>query len=394
MSVLKRFAIAAGGLLLIGALAGGGYYVGGRTAGAIATRTAVATPAIEGFDVFYEAWTLVEQDYVGEFPADEVVARGAARGLIGALGDQATALIAPEYAALSRQDSSGYYQGIGASVRQTEEGFVAIAAVYGDSPAEESGIEVGDIILEVDGADVTGRSLYEVVSLVRGPADTTVRLKLGKPATGETVDVEVARREIEIRTAELVLLPEGIAHIRLNEFNAQADTQLRLALQEARDQGAWGVILDLRDDPGGYLDQAVAVADEFLPLGTVLIERGRGDTETVHSSTDGGAAEDLPLVVLINGGSASASEIVAGAIQAHGRGLLIGETSFGKGSVQLPFDLSDGSELRVTIAKWYTPDDVLIQDSGLTPDVVVAPGEGEADAQLQAAVESLLETRQ
>lgn len=393
MNLARRLLIGAVGLVLIGALAGGGYYAGGRTAGVIATRTGTAGGSIEGFDLFYEVWTLVEKDYVGEMPADDVVARGAAAGLVRALGDSATALIAPEYAALSREDAAGFYEGIGASVRQTEAGYVAIASVTAGGPADEAGVEVDDVVLAVDGADVTKRSMYEVIGLIRGPAGTTVTITLGRPSTGQTYDARVLRREIEIVTAELELLDGGVAHIRLNEFNAQADAQLREVLRRAQAAGAWGVVLDLRDNPGGYLEQAVAVADEFLSEGPVVTERGRNGAETVHRSTDAGVAESMPIVVLINGGSASASEIVAGAIQARGRGQLVGEVSYGKGSVQLPLELSDGSELRVTIARWYTPDGRLIQGSGLTPDVIVQGGDGEGDPQLEAAVGILLEQR-
>jgi len=201
----------------------------------------------------------------------------------------------------------------------------------------------------------------------------------------------VERREIEIRTAELEMLAGGIAHIRLNDFNARAVAQLRQALEDAERQGASAVILDLRDNPGGFLDQAVAVADEFLNAGPVVTERGRLEAARIHNSRDGGLATELPLAVLINGGSASASEIVAGAVQARDRGVLVGERSYGKGSVQLAFDLSDGSELRVTVARWYTPDDRLIQGEGLQPDIVVPAADGDGDPQLDAAVLHLME---
>lgn len=393
MTVLKRMAVVLAGLLVAVSLMAGGFMAGGRTAGTI-IRKPTPTPAIEGFGLFYEAWHLVEQDYVGELPPDEVVARGATRGVLRALGDSATALIAPEYAAISREDSSGFYKGIGASVRPTEDGYVGIGAVTEGSPAEEVGIRAGDVIVAVEGEDIQGRSLYEVVNQIRGPAGTKVQLRLLRPSTGETYEVDVERREIEIRTVDYRLLPEGVAYVRLNEFNNRAVTQLRAALRQAQDEGAWALVLDLRDDPGGFLDQAVLVADEFLDEGLVLIERGRLEAEKRHRSSDGGIATDMPLAVLINGGSASASEIVAGAVQAQGRGLLVGEQSFGKGSVQFSFELSDGSELRVTTALWYTPDDQLIQGAGLTPDIEVAADEtGETDPQLDAAVRHLMESR-
>ena len=386
----KRALSFAVGVVLVLFLAVGGFLAGGVTAESL-SRPATATPPIEGFDLFWEAWQIVERDYVGELPTDAEVARGAVRGLLSSLNDYATSLIAPEFAQLEREESSGFYKGIGASVRSVD-GLVAIAVIFPGSPAEESGLEVGDIILAVDGKDVQGISLYEVVSLIRGPAGTRVTLKIMRPATGESLEKQVERREIEIPTATMELLPEGIAHIRLSDFNGQATSQLQAALRTARGEQVWGIILDLRDNPGGFLDQAISVADEFLDYGPVVIERGRLEPERIHYSHDGGLATDLQLVVLVNGGSASASEIVAGAVQARQRGVLIGERSFGKGSVQFSFDLSDGSQLRVTTALWYTPDNRLIQGSGLQPDIEVAPDDSaETDTQLQTAIQYLLE---
>ncbi|MGQ9554208.1 MAG: S41 family peptidase [Anaerolineae bacterium] len=378
------------GILVAAILVVGGSLAGSVTAADFA-RPVIVTPPIEGFDLFWEAWRIVERDYVGELPNDEEVARGAARGLVRSLNNYATSLIAPEFAQLEREESSGFYKGIGASVRSVD-GLVAIAVIFPGSPAEESGLEVGDIILAVDGKDVQGVSLYEVVSLIRGPAGTRVALRIMRPATGESLEKQVERREIEIPTATVEVLPQGIAHIRLSDFNGQATSQLQTALRMAEREKVWGIILDLRDNPGGFLDQAISVADEFLDYGPVVIERGRLEPERIHYSQDGGLATDLRLVVLVNGGSASASEIVAGAVQARKRGVLVGERSFGKGSVQFSFDLSDGSQLRVTTALWYTPDNRLIQDSGLQPDIEVAPDDsGQTDPQLQAAIQYLLE---
>ena len=395
MSAMKRGLLILACLVVAICLATGGFYAGSAAAGGVAAKKAAATPAIEGFDLFLEAWKIVERDYVGDLPANDVVSRGTARGLVRALNDHATALLAPEFAKLEREDSSGYYKGIGASVRPTEEAYVAIALVFDGGPAAGAGLKAGDLILSVDGRDMREASVYEVVSLIRGEAATMVRIRVMRPSTGEVLDFEVERREIEIPNATLTMLPEGIALIQLSEFNSQAGRQLHASLLAAREQGAWAVILDLRDNPGGFLDQAIAVADEFLDEGVLVIERGRLREQTLHSTKDGGEATDLPLVVLINGGSASASEIVAGAVQDRRRGVLVGEKSYGKGSVQFSFDLSDGSQLRVTTAHWYTPGNRLIEGSGLEPDIAVAPDEtGGSDPQLRAAVQFLLEERQ
>jgi len=370
------------------------FSAGSAAATAVSLQRSSEAP-FEEFDLFWEAWGIVKREYIGEIPPGDIVARGAARGLVRSLDDPASGLIAPEFARLERENASGFYRGIGASVRVHEDGHVAVAIVFAGSPAEEAGLRPGDVLLAVDGRDTASISLYEAVALIRGPAGTSVSLTVFRPSSGDSWEVEIERREIEIPTATLEILPEGIAHIRLNEFNARAHAQLCEAIERALADDAWAVILDLRDNPGGFLDQSISVADEFLNYGTVLIERGREVEERVHLSKDGGAYTDGPLVVLVNGGSASASEIVAGAIQARSRGTLVGERTFGKGSVQYAFELSDGSELRVTTALWYTPDDKLIQGSGIEPDVVVGMNaNGDEDTQLQRAVEFLVGTRQ
>ncbi|NPV09060.1 MAG: S41 family peptidase [Anaerolineae bacterium] len=363
-----------------------GFAAGGIAAGSIA-RTPTPSRPIEGFGLFWEAWTIVERDFVGDVPPEEEVHRGAARGLLRALGDPATGLIAPEFARLDREDSSGYYRGIGASVRYGAHGYVEIAVVFAGSPADEAGLRPGDVILSVDGEDMAGVGLYEVVSRIRGPEGTHVEIEFRRPGVESTFTRLLERREIEIPTVTLEVLEGGIGHLALSDFNGRATAQLRDQLRQARRAGVTALILDLRGNPGGYLDQAVSVADEFLDRGTVVVERGREVPEKAYGSHEGGLATDMELVVLVNEGSASASEIVAGAVQALGRGTVIGTRTFGKGSVQYAFDLSDGSQIRVTTALWYTPDDRLIQGEGLEPDITVADDpETEVDEPLEAAV--------
>jgi carboxyl-terminal processing protease len=210
----------------------------------------------------------------------------------------------------------------------------------------------------------------------------------------EPLEFTVRRELIEIPIIESEMLEDNIAYLRLTGFNRNADSQLREALSELLAQEPTGLVFDLRDNPGGFLDQSISVADVFLPEGVVLYERSSTfDLDQVHRSDDGDLGESIPLVVLVNAGSASASEIVAGAIQDRGRGPLVGETTFGKGSVQQTHTLSDGSELRVTIARWYTPDDESISGNGITPDIEVpSPIElgGDDDPQLQRAIDYLL----
>jgi carboxyl-terminal processing protease len=308
------------------------------------------------------------------------------------LDDDYTAFIEPEVAAVSRSNMNGSFEGIGAVVRLNDADQLEIVRPLEGQPAELAGLREGDVVLAVDGESIEGIGLYEAIALIRGPRGSAVVLTIWRPGGGDPFDVEIIRERIPLPTIESEMLEGDIGYIWLYEFNAQATTLLREAIEGLQSEGAAGLILDLRDNPGGFLSQAVSVADEFLPDGVILYERGR-DLEEVFESTDEGLGEEIPLVVLINGGSASASEIVAGAIQDRGRAPLIGETSLGKGSVQQPRTLSDGSELRITIARWFTPDGRAIHGNGLEPDIVVPlteeDYENDRDPQLERAIDYL-----
>nr|MBP7689280.1 S41 family peptidase [Thermoflexales bacterium] len=285
--------------------------------------------------------------------------------------------------------STGSFSGIGAVVQLNKQRVLQISRVYADSPAEKSGLKAGDLISEVDGESIIGDDLSEQVAKVRGPAGSVVKLTIvrgeDKPFT-----VEVTRATIEIKLVESKMIDE-IAYVSLSKFDSTTTAQqLGDTIKQLLTNNPTGLILDLRGNPGGFLDQSIAVADLFLKDGVVLYERTKDGDQRVFRSDDTGLAQDIPLVVLINGGSASASEIVAGAIQDRARGKLIGEKSFGKGSVQQINRLSDGSQLRVTIARWFTPNDRAIHGEGLEPDITVeASDDPKVDTQLDRAVEYL-----
>jgi len=349
-------------------------------------------PEEETFQLFWEVWDIVQENYYGDLPDMQAVTHGAIRGMLETLGDEYTSFIEPDIAAILNEDASGTFQGIGAFVHMREDGKLEIVSLIEGSPAQAAGLQSGDQIIAVDGQSIVGMGIYEAIALIRGPAGTDVTLTIERPGQDGTFDVTVTRARIEIPLVEARMLDEGVAYIQLREFSATAVDQTEEALRELLAQEPVGLILDLRDNPGGWLDQAVAVADLFLDDGVVLIERSYEGEKLFHSY-DGDLAEDIPMVVLVNNGSASASEIVAGAIQARGRGLLVGERTFGKGSVQRPYRLSDGSELRVTVARWFTPADVAIHGQGLTPDIEVPTPEEAApseDPQLERAVQYLL----
>ncbi|HIQ01037.1 MAG TPA: S41 family peptidase, partial [Anaerolineales bacterium] len=350
-------------------------------------------PEEETFQLFWEVWEIIEQEYYGDLPDMQAVTYGAIRGMLETLGDEYTSFIEPDISAILNEDASGTFQGIGAFVRMREDGKLEIVSIIPNSPAEGAGLQGGDRVLAVDGQSIVGFGIYEAIALIRGPAGTPVTLLIERPGEEKPFEVTIVRARIEIPLVEAEVLEGNVAYIHLTEFSATATSQMENALEELLAQQPVGMILDLRDNPGGWLDQAVSVADLFLDEGVVLIERASDGSEETFRSRDRGSAETIPLVVLVNEGSASASEIVAGAIQARERGILIGEPTFGKGSVQRPYRLSDGSELRVTVARWFTPNDVVIHGQGLTPDIEVLlpedlePGQ---DPQLDRAVEYLL----
>jgi carboxyl-terminal processing protease len=346
----------------------------------------------EALNLLREVWGLVDEEFYGDLPSTDERTYGAIRGMLNTLDDEYTSFTEPQIAEIRRTDASGSFEGIGALVNMNEDDILQIVEPYEDSPAAKAGLRAGDLVLAVDGKSILGYGIYEAIALIRGPEGTQVELNI-KRGDQEPFDVTITRARMDIKIVESEMLPDNIGYVSLYEFSSQATLKLEQAIQELLDQGAMSLIFDLRGNPGGFLPQAVQVSDLFLPDGLVLIER-RSDGQVIeYTSTDAGLAQDVPLVVLVNGGSASASEIVAGAIQDRDRGVLIGETTFGKGSVQLLHTLSDGSELRVTVARWFTPNDRAIHGKGLEPDIVVPltvdDHEAGLDPQLGRAIEYL-----
>ena len=370
------------------------------TAEATVTPFPMPTPsgdAEEAFQLFWEAWDLVQRHYYDELPSMQEVTYAAIRGVLDTLDDKYTAFIEPDVASILEEDATGQFEGIGAFVDLDEAGRVRIVDTFEDGPAAQAGLRAEDRVIAVDGDSVVGDPLYEAIGKIRGPAGSEVTLTVEREGSPEPFSVVVTRARLEIPIVEHEMLDGGVGYISLHEFSATASDSLEDGLQTLLEENPEGIVLDLRQNPGGWLDQAIDVADLFLGDRLVAVERFSDGREREFKARSGDLAEDIPLVVLVNNGSASASEIVAGALQDHGRAALIGTPTFGKGSVQRPFDLSDGSELRVTVALWFTPDDQRIQGRGLTPDVEVPwPEEDrqenpEQDPQLERAVEYLLE---
>jgi carboxyl-terminal processing protease len=348
------------------------------------------------FDVFWEAWAFIEREFYGEIPTEDERVYGAIRGMVNTYGDDDTAFIEPSRAAVFREDVTGSFEGIGAAVRMDDLGRLIIAEPFVGRPAAEAGLQRGDVVLAVDGVSLQGLSLYEGIGLSRGPAGSTVVLTILREDVEEPFDISIVRARIEIEVVESERLEGGIGYVRLSEFSRGASGKVAEAIRSLQDEGQLqGLIFDLRNNPGGLLDESIFVSSQFLGEGVVTIERLKGGADNVFKAQPGGVALDMPLVVLVNRGSASASEIVAGAVQDNGRGIILGEQTFGKGTVQIPHELSDGSELRVTIAEWLTPSEKQIKGEGIVPDVYVEFTQEDfvegRDPQLDRAVEYLQE---
>ncbi|MBO9393590.1 S41 family peptidase [Caldilinea sp.] len=341
-----------------------------------AARPALAAERPTQFEVFWEVWDLVERYFVDRDKIDpQQMTYGAIQGMLATLGDQNhTAFFSPQEAQQQQSALDGSFEGIGAYVESTEAGFRIIAPIHG-SPAEEAGILAGDIILRVDGEDITGLPEWEVISRIRGPAGTTVILTVLHPNAEEPVDIAIVRRKIDIASVTWARIPNtNFIYLQISQFAADTGDELRAALEaiQAEHSTVEGILLDLRNNPGGYLQEALRVNSQFLEAGKVILhERDASQQLRTYRSVGRGLAREYPLVVLINEGTASAGEITAGALKENERARLVGQTTLGTGTVLQPFTLSDGSVLRLGVTHWLTPDRNLIKGQGVTPHVVV-----------------------
>ncbi len=325
------------------------------------------------FATFWEAWFFLNEQFYGDIPPDNERVYGAVRGMVNAFNDQHTSFIDPVRAAITSEDmQQGSFSGIGATVRLDEAGRLVIVDPMPTHPAFKAGLRPEDFILEVDGQSVEGLSLFEAVLLIRGPTDSSVTLTIFRQGELEPFEVSIVRAKIELEVVTSELLEDDIGYVLLTQFSKGAAEKVSETIEDLTEQGATKLIFDLRSNPGGLLSESVNVSSLFMNEGNVVIERLKGNEEKTFKVKSGfQIATDMPLVILVNRGSASASEIVAGAMQDASRATIIGGQTFGKGSVQWPYKLADGSELRVTIAEWLTPAGRQIHGQGITPDVAV-----------------------
>lgn len=350
------------------------------TAVALVPATTAAIAQVEGraspeFARLFATYQRIKASYV-EPVEDEVLIRGAIDGMLAALDPHSAYLDGPALERLTTM-IDGNYQGLGISV-QMEDGAVKVISPFRGSPAETAGIKAGDYITHINGDLIYGMELNDAVAQMRGPAGTDIEVTIFRPGRDDSFDVVVTRGVIELEPVTWELLDGNVGHISVNEFSADVGADVRTGLRELQEQATGrlsGLVLDLRRNPGGSLDEAVALSDLFLSEGQIVSQRGRSSRETIYYDAEtvyrGDVAAGLPIIVLIDEGSASASEIVAGALQDHRRALIMGERSFGKGSVQTLLPLGRDAALKLTTARYYTPSGRSVQEGGIEPDIRV-----------------------
>jgi len=357
----------------------------GRAAGNVNDKTV-------DFDTYWKVWQAIGQEFAGGDFTERQVFYGSVAGMVAGLGDPYSVFLDPDASNAFDQEIEGKFEGIGAEIGFKDEHLVIVSPLPG-SPAEKAGLKANDAILAINDEDTTGMSVETAVGKIRGPKGEALTLTIKREAA-EPQAVTIIRDTITVASVTWNDLPDGLVQIVLSRFSQDTQGLFNEAVQHVLESGATGVILDMRNNPGGYLDTAVGIAGQFLGDQPIVLEQFRaGDPQVYNGGSANARLLDMPLVVLVNGGSASAAEIVAGALQDYERAAIIGETTFGKGSVQDLKDFPDGSSLKLTVAQWLTPDGRSISQTGITPDRVVELTEddytNDRDPQLDAAKAAL-----
>lgn len=332
--------------------------------------------------------------YIETFYLDDVseedMAEGAFKGVVAALGDPYSEYYTEEEYESLMESTGGEYNGIGVSISQKEEnGEITIATVFDDTPAKEAGIQEGDVIVAVDGNDMTGKSSQDVVSMIKGKTDGTVTITVMR--NGEKLDIQVEIRKVERPTVANHMMDGNIGYIKLSEFDGVSTSQFSEALNELKDQGMEKLVIDIRDNPGGRLDVVCDLLDLFVDKDKLIVytKDKNGNKQEEYTRYDA-SVKDIPISIIVNGNSASAAEVFTGVMQDYGLAKIVGTQTFGKGIVQKILDMGDGSAVKLTVSKYYLPNDENIHGQGITPDYVIDADENtEEDVQLNKAVEVL-----
>ena len=353
------------GLVVVGAL------VLGLLIGKGVEKTGYASESYEELKVFAEVLTQVKKHYVEEVKTNDLV-HGAVRGMLKTL-DPHSAYMTPEMYKEMRVETKGEFEGLGIQIGIKDQHVTVIAPIEG-TPAHAAGIETGDVILKVDDTPTKDLTLMEAVQRMRGPKGTSVTLTVRREGAPDMLSFTLVRDTIKIRSVRSRLLDDHIGYVRISQFQESTPKDLGKELVKLHDEGSQGLILDLRNNPGGLLSSAVGVSEQFLQPDTLVVSvKGRDGRKDEYRSSPPMDPPEYPMIVMVNQGSASASEIVAAAMQDWGKAVILGKTTFGKGSVQTILPLSDGSGLRLTTAKYYTPRGESIHSVGVKPDIVVEP---------------------
>lgn len=344
------------------------------------------------FEALFEAYGLLEDHSLSQGNLDNAnLTGGAIKGMLSALDDPYAAYIDPETFSIEKDRFKGEFEGIGAEVG-IEDGHIVIVAPIPDTPAEKAGIRPGDIILEIDELSTENMSLFEVVSKIRGPKDTVVNLLILHANQDSPVNIKITRGIVDLPSVTNHQVGNDIAYVKLTSFTNDTHDELDITLKNIIQTNQRGLILDLRNNAGGLVESVVNIGSQFLDSGLIMYQVDGQAVRKDYRVKSGGKAQDIPMMVLINDYSASASEILAGALRDHERAKLIGTTTYGKGSVNIQTELSNGGGIFFTIARWYTPNGVLIEGNGIRPDFEVQPDpDGTQDLELNKAIEVLEE---
>lgn len=345
------------------------------------------------FDLFWKVWDLLESSYVDKSKLNEkTMLYGAIKGMVSSVGDPYTVFMDPKISQDFSNDLAGTFEGIGAEVGMKADG-ITIVAPLPDMPAEKAGLKAGDRIIAIDGKTTSGLSVDEAVKQIRGPKGTDVKLTIYRKEFDQPKDFVIKRDKIVVKSVNAKMRDDKIYLIEISNFNDDTQVLFDQAISKAVELSPKGIILDLRNNPGGYLETAIEMASEWVEEGPVVSEQSADGKQTPFLARGRARAKNIPTVVLVNQGSASASEIVAGALQDAKEATIIGMQTFGKGSVQNLENLPDGSSVKITIAKWLTPNGTSINDTGIKPDIQIDltadDFNNSKDPQFQAAVDVL-----
>ena len=318
------------------------------------------------------------------YEADEgAMAEGIYKGFIAGLGDPYTVYYTAEEYEEMMESSDGEYVGIGVQITQSEStNLITVIRVFRGSGAEEAGLQAGDVLYKVDGEDITGEDINNVVAKIRGNAGTAVHIQVYRDSVKDYVEMDVERRDVSMDTVEWSMLEGGMGYLQITEFDGVTYEQFVTALEDLKAQGMKGMILDLRDNPGGRLDQVVEIADDFLTEGIIVSTKDKNGLGTTYEADEELRFEG-PVVILANGNSASASEVLAGALKDYDKATLVGTTTYGKGIVQSIYPFDDGTAIKITISDYYTPSGANIHGTGIEPDVAVEREKSEQDGRKQ-----------